>query len=103
VIADPELVGPAIGVDPANPRLAGVCAAADDLVLAYLDTAAMVDPAPPAVVEAATQVASHIWHLPDLPSGSGGSGDTGTLDLGGDVYTMVRSLLWPYRGSVGIL
>lgn len=101
MILDPAAVAAAIGVDPDHPRLPGVVNAAEELVLAYLERTVYVDPIPAAWVEAATHVASHLWHLPDLPAGSGGSAETGTLDLGGDVYAMVRSLLWPWRLSVG--
>lgn len=102
-ILDPAVAGPIIGVDPTNPRLAVVCEAADELIYAYLELAEpMVAPA--AVLEAATAVAAHLWHLPDLPSGgTAGSSEGGTLDLSADVFAHVRALLWPWRKSVGIV
>lgn len=104
MILSPAYAGPALGVDPLHPRLAVVCAAADALVLAYIDGTVLVDPAPPAVVEAALSVAAHLWHNPDVPSGgTAGSAEAGTLSVGGDAYAGARALLAPYRGSVGAI
>lgn len=102
MILNPATVGPILGVDPAHPRLGGVCAAADELTLAYLEVT-VIDPVPAAVVEAATHIAAWLWHLPDLPGGTAGSPESGTIDLPPDVFAHVRGLLWPWRQTVGIV
>lgn len=102
MILDPAVVGPILGVDPDHPRLPGVCAAAEELVLAYLEVT-VLSPVPAAVLEAATVAAADLWHRPSLPGGTTGAAETGTLGLSTDVYEMVRSLLWPWRQSAGIV